>query len=174
MGMAEVVKIFGYRSPVGDMVVGALDERLCICDWDYANRRVETFSRICRWHNVKYEEGLSEVINRAITELDEYFAGKRREFLVPLVFSGTDFQRSVWTELLKIPYGSTISYSELARRIDKPNAVRAVASAVAANPMSIFVPCHRIVGSDHKLTGYAGGLEVKQGLLTLEERYRDI
>lgn len=106
--------------------------------------------------------------DRAISELEEYFAGKRMEFTIPMLFTGTEFQHRVWTELMRIPYGITISYGELARRIGNPNAVRAVASANATNPLSILVPCHRVIGHDNRLTGYGGGLEIKQMLLTLE------
>lgn len=87
---------------------------------------------------------------------------------MPLLLSGTDFQRSVWKELLQIPYGSTQTYKELACRIGKPAAVRAVANANNANPLSVIVPCHRVIGSNRKLTGYGGGLEIKRQLLCLE------
>ena len=116
----------------------------------------------------EFEEGFSPVIDKAKTQLDEYFAGARREFDVPLLFAGTDFQKKVWDALLTIPYGQAISYGEMARRIGMPTAVRAVANANGANAISIFAPCHRVIGSDRKLTGYAGGLEAKEYLLTLE------
>jgi len=106
----------------------------------------------------------------AVSQLEEYFSGQRREFTVPLEFAGTEFQCRVWSELKKIPYGETVSYAELARRIGNPAAVRAVAAAVGANPISIFVPCHRVVGSDGSLTGYAGGLDAKRLLLDLEHQ----
>ena len=110
----------------------------------------------------------SEVIGKAERQLDEFFAGQRREFDVPLLFVGTDFQKTVWNELLKIPFGQTISYGEMARRIGMPEAVRAVANANGANSMSIFAPCHRVIGSDRSLTGYGGGLDAKRMLLELE------
>ena len=103
-----------------------------------------------------------------VYELEEYFAGHRKIFDIPVVFTGSEFQCTVWEELMKIPYGRTISYGELARRIHNPKAVRAVASANATNPISILVPCHRVIGSNHKLTGYGGGLDAKKGLLELE------
>lgn len=84
------------------------------------------------------------------------------------MFAGTDFQKTVWNELLKIPFGNTISYAEMARRIGMPKAVRAVANANGANSISIFAPCHRVIGSDHSLTGYGGGLDAKRTLLKLE------
>jgi methylated-DNA-[protein]-cysteine S-methyltransferase len=103
-------------------------------------------------------------------QLAEYFAGKRASFDLPLAFEGTPFQKRVWSELRRIPYGETISYAELARRVDAPRGARAVGSANARNPISIVVPCHRVIGADGSLTGYAGGEERKRWLLDLERR----
>ena len=115
-----------------------------------------------------YEESTSEVIQKAIKQLDEYFNGERTAFEVPLLFVGTDFQKSVWYKLLDIPYGSTVSYGELAKQLDMPKAVRAVAAANGANAISIFAPCHRVIGSNHTLVGDGGGLPAKKRLLDLE------
>jgi methylated-DNA-[protein]-cysteine S-methyltransferase len=104
----------------------------------------------------------------AIAQLDEYFAGKRRQFDLPLAPRGTEFQRRVWRALREIPYGQTVSYGELARRIGKPNASRAVGLANGANPLPIIVPCHRVIGADGSLTGFGGGLPIKRTLLALE------
>lgn len=104
----------------------------------------------------------------AVTQLEEYFAGKRRRFELPLAPRGTEFQRQVWRALTEIPYGKTISYGELARRIDKPSASRAVGLANGANPLPIIVPCHRVIGADGSLTGFGGGLPIKRRLLALE------
>ena len=101
-------------------------------------------------------------------QLDEYFASERREFDLPLRLEGTPFQREVWQELCRIPYGETISYGELARRIGRPNAPRAVGLANGSNPIAIVVPCHRVIGSSGALTGFGGGLETKARLLSLE------
>ena len=109
------------------------------------------------------------MIETAVAQLDEYFAGQRLKFDVPLLFVGTEFQKTVWNELLKIPFGKTISYGELARRIGMPKAVRAVANAIGANVMSIFVPCHRIIGSNRSLSGYRGGRLAKRKLLEQED-----
>jgi methylated-DNA-[protein]-cysteine S-methyltransferase len=103
-------------------------------------------------------------------QLAEYFAGQRREFDVPLKLAGTPFQRRVWQELGRIPYGATISYAQLAQRIGKPTASRAVGHANGRNPISILVPCHRVVGADGRLTGYAGGVDKKRWLLNWERR----
>ncbi|HEX5458475.1 MAG TPA: methylated-DNA--[protein]-cysteine S-methyltransferase [Steroidobacteraceae bacterium] len=104
----------------------------------------------------------------AIAQLDEYFAGKRRRFDLPLAPRGTEFQRRVWRTLTEIPYGQTVSYGELARRIAKPSASRAVGLANGANPLPIIVPCHRVIGADGSLTGFGGGLPIKRKLLALE------
>ena len=107
---------------------------------------------------------------RVADQLAEYFAGKRSEFSVPVSLSGTEFQRTVWTALQDIRYGETVSYGELAERIGRPAASRAVGLANGKNPISIIVPCHRVVGSTGDLTGYGGGLDRKQYLLDFEQR----
>jgi methylated-DNA-[protein]-cysteine S-methyltransferase len=101
-------------------------------------------------------------------QLDEYFAGERHSFDVELRMAGTEFQRSVWDALRGIEYGETVSYGEIARRIDRPDEARAVGAANGANPVSIIVPCHRVIGADGSLTGYGGGLDRKRFLLELE------
>ena len=115
-----------------------------------------------------YEKSLSEVIVRTIIQLDEYFGRKSTAFDIPLFFVGTDFQKTVWKELLNIPYGMTLSYGDLSRKLGNPKAIRAVAAANGANPISILVPCHRVIGSDRKLVGYGGGIPAKKILLELE------
>ena len=110
----------------------------------------------------------------AVRQLEEYFAGTRREFDLPLRFQGTQFQTRVWRELVEIPYGRTLSYGELAQRIDKPSASRAVGLANGRNPISILVPCHRVIGADGSLTGYGGGLERKRWLLAHEGLYEPL
>jgi methylated-DNA-[protein]-cysteine S-methyltransferase len=103
-----------------------------------------------------------------IAQLEEYFAGERTEFDVALEMEGTDFQLRVWNALRAIPYGQTISYGELARRIDQPTAARGVGMANGSNPIAVIVPCHRVIGADGSLTGYGGGVERKRLLLDLE------
>lgn len=105
-----------------------------------------------------------------LTQLAEYFSGRRRTFAIELNPRGTEFQLAVWHALLEVPYGATITYAELARRIGKPGAVRAVGAANGANPIPVIVPCHRVIGSNGTLTGYGGGIERKQWLLALEGR----
>ena len=107
------------------------------------------------------------VLKETASQLDEYFAGERTEFELPMELDGTAFQREVWTELTRIPYGETISYGELARRVGRPNGPRAVGQANGRNPIPIIVPCHRVLASNG-IGGYGGGLKVKRALLTLE------
>lgn len=164
----DIVKTRYYESPLGILRLGSFGDKLCLCDWQVEKHRDYVDRRLRRMLNIEFEEGTSEVIEKAMNQLDEFFAGKRKEFDIPLLFVGTDFQKMVWNELLKIPFGVTVSYREVAQRIGMPKAVRAVANANGANSMSIFAPCHRVIGSDHSLTGYGGGLDVKRKLLELE------
>lgn len=168
MGKINIIKIRRYESPCGVLKLGSYGDKLCLCDWQAKSHRDHIDLRLKRILKSEFEDGTSAVIETAAKELDEYFAGRRRGFDVQILFVGTDFQTTVWNELLKIPYGETISYAELARRIGNPQAVRAVANANGANPISIIVPCHRVIGTDHSLTGYSGGLDTKRSLLALE------
>lgn len=113
-------------------------------------------------------------LHAAARQLDEYFAGKRQQFDLPLHPSGTPFQLEVWGALLAIPYGETVSYADIARRIRRPRAVRAVGAANGANPLAIIVPCHRVIGSHGDLVGYGGGLPAKRWLLAHERRHAPV
>jgi len=128
-----------------------------------------TERHLTRWkrNGIRLEEG-SEHNTALARELDAYFAGRLRQFTVPLDLRGTDFQLRVWERLCDIPYGETRSYGEVAQAVGKPKAVRAVGQANGRNPVSIIVPCHRVIGSDGGLTGYGGGLQRKKALLDLE------
>lgn len=109
------------------------------------------------------------LIKEAMNQLEEYFEGKRKSFDLPFEAKGTEFQRSVWNELLKIPYGETCSYGEIAKRIGNPKGSRAIGMANNRNPISIVIPCHRVIGASGKLVGYGGGLDIKEKLLNLEK-----
>lgn len=164
----KIIQVTPYPTPCGTLILGAFDGKLCLCDWQVEGHRTRVDNRLKRMLKADFEEGSSPVIEMAKAQLDEYFASKRTAFDVPLLFVGTHFQKAVWEEILKIPYGKTIPYGELARRIGRPSSVRAVANATGANSISVFAPCHRVVGSDNSLTGYGGGLEAKRFLLGLE------
>jgi methylated-DNA-[protein]-cysteine S-methyltransferase len=148
-------------SPVGPLKLVASGEGLAAILWkDDSPRRVRLGDVV--------EDETSPILLETERQLAEYFAGQRKVFAVTLDFAGTDFQRRVWTALLTIPHGEIRSYGEIARQIGCPAAVRAVGAANGRNPISIIAPCHRVVGSTGKLTGFAGGLEVKARLLALE------
>lgn len=165
----NIIKVGNYDSPCGTLVLGTFENSLCMCDW---RQNLPHHERVCgrlaRLLGVEFGQGSSAVMEQAVMQLDEFFSGKRHEFDVPLFLAGTAFQKRVWNELLRIPYGHAASYGDIARRLGVPESVRAVANAVGANAISIFVPCHRVVGSDGSLTGYAGGLQAKRMLLELE------
>lgn len=112
--------------------------------------------------------GETPLLHEACAQLHSYFEGERQTFTLPLRLVGTSFQQEVWEVLRKIPYGKTCSYLSVAQQIGRPRAVRAVANAIGANPLSLFIPCHRVIGSSGNLTGYAGGLEAKRFLLAKE------
>ena len=116
----------------------------------------------------------SDLLRRCVTEIEEYFRGNRKEFDLPLLLKGTDFQKRVWHALEKIPYGETRSYQDIACMIGKPKASRAVGMANHVNPIVILVPCHRVIGKNGKLTGYGGGLDKKKYLLELEGEHHGI
>lgn len=171
MKKGNIIKIRRYDSPCGVLMLGSSADRLCLCDWQVEGHCEHVARQLKRMLSAEFEEGLSEVIEKTMGQLDEYFAGRRKMFDVPLLFVGTDFQKTVWRELLNIPFGQTVSYGEMAWRIGMPKAVRAVANANGANAISILAPCHRVIGSDHSLTGYGGGLDTKRKLLELEGIY---
>lgn len=160
-----------YNSPCGDIIIGSIDDELCLCDWANRKNRETIDRRMRRILKADMQQGTSPIIERTILQLNEYFSGERKFFDIPLRFAGTDFQQRVWKELCRIPYGQTASYGEIAARIGMPTSVRAVANANGANAIAIFVPCHRVIGSNKTLTGYAGGLAAKQFLLDLETKH---
>ncbi|HEX7890854.1 MAG TPA: methylated-DNA--[protein]-cysteine S-methyltransferase [Ramlibacter sp.] len=150
-----------YESPLGEMLLAATDRGVCGV-WFVGQRHGPDASG---WRENPHHPVLVE----AIAQLRAYFAGERTQFDLPLDLQhGTAFQQSVWQALLAIPPGGTTSYAELGRRLGKPEAARAVGAAVGRNPVSIVVPCHRVLGTGGALTGYAGGLERKTALLRLE------
>ena len=148
-------------SPVGELTLIASDNGLAAVLWENENpRRVRAMA--------PQENPFHPVLLETERQLTEYFAGQRRRFTVKLDFVGTEFQKKVWAALMAIPFGETRSYAEIARQIGHPAAVRAVGAANGKNPISIIAPCHRVIGSNGKLTGFAGGLTAKALLLKIE------
>lgn len=168
--MKKTISIQPYCSPCGDLLLGSYDGSLCLCNWIVEKHPGRIARRLQRALAAEYTTGGSDVTREAAHQLDEYFARQRHTFDIPLLFVGTPFQKEVWAELLKIPYGHTVSYSELARCLGLATAVRAVANASGANAISIFAPCHRVIGSNHSLTGFGGGLAAKRFLLDWERQ----
>lgn len=166
--MKNVIETRRYQSPCGELIIGTIGGRLCLCDWADGARRTRTMDSVARQLGASYAEGESAVAAETMRQLDDYFGHRLHEFSLPLLTAGTPFRRRVWDELLHIPYGTAISYGEQARRMGIGTVVRAVAAANGDNPISIIIPCHRVIGSDGSLTGYGGGLERKRWLLGLE------
>ena len=154
--------------PLGPMVAAATDRGLCLLE--FADRPLLPRELGALTGRGAPALGDHPLLDRLEAQLDQYFTGSRRAFDLPLDAGGTPFQREVWAALRLIPYGKTISYAELARRVGRPEARRAVGAATGRNPLSIVIPCHRVVGSDGALTGYGGGLWRKKLLLELERR----
>lgn len=164
----KTISLQYYDCPCGKLRLGSYDGQLCLCDWVDGWHWQATENRLKRMLKSDFADESSETIEATRQQLDEYFRRERRVFDLPLLFVGTAFQKRVWTELSRVPYGAAISYGKMARNIGMPKAVRAVANANGANPISIIAPCHRVIGSDGSLTGYGGGLETKRFLLELE------
>jgi methylated-DNA-[protein]-cysteine S-methyltransferase len=158
-----VITTTTMESPVGTLTLTAVDGRLTGLHMD-GQRHAPASSP--EWE--RDDDGLVDVVE----QLDGYFAGSRSTFDVPLALEGTEFQRRVWSGLLEIPYGETMSYGELAARVGNPGASRAVGLANGRNPVAIIVPCHRVIGADGTLTGYGGGLDRKVWLLDHERSRR--
>jgi methylated-DNA-[protein]-cysteine S-methyltransferase len=159
-----------HKTKIGELILGSFEGKLCLLDFNYRKMRNAVDDRIKKGLNADFIEEDSEIIEKTRTELDEYFKENRREFDVPIRMVGTDFQKSVWNALLKVAYGTTSTYLQLAKGINNGKAVRAVAGANGANAIAIIIPCHRIIGSSGELVGYAGGLPTKKRLLTLEKK----
>ncbi|HHW58351.1 MAG TPA: methylated-DNA--[protein]-cysteine S-methyltransferase [Clostridia bacterium] len=145
-----------FLSPIGTLTIFSSGEGICRIDFENKNS-LEGF-----------EEGNNVYIEECIHQLDLYFKRKLKEFDLKLDLQGTDFQKAVWREISKIPYGKVKTYEEIAKLIDKPKAGRAVGQALNKNPIPIIIPCHRVIGKDGNLTGFGGGIEIKKFLLSLE------
>jgi methylated-DNA-[protein]-cysteine S-methyltransferase len=158
--MSRLHKI-DYETPIGIIEIMGTEEAICSIMFSERERIV----------NVKQDE-TPRVLEQCLTQLDGYFKGELNEFTFPYIFEGTDFQKTVWNALKKIPYAETGSYKDIAVSIDNEKAIRAVGSANGKNKLSIVIPCHRIIGSNGKLTGYAGGLWRKEWLLQHERTFK--
>ena len=154
--MIDMEKVFFYETPVGKLCIGEEDGVIVRTTW----------SKIPTEYILKE----TKLILQCKMQLDEYFRGERKTFDLPLAPKGTDFQKKVWNALQEIPYGETRTYGEIAAAVGNPKAARAVGMANNKNPIGIIIPCHRVVGADGKLVGYAGGMDKKEWLLQLERK----
>ena len=160
--MIHIIHYSDIASPLGQLTVAATEQGLCGLYFE-AHRH---FKGKDGWRR----DSAHPVVRAAVRQLEEYFAGTRDGFDLPLDLRGTTFQQEVWQQLLRIPYGATVSYGDHAKAVGRPKAARAVGAAIGRNPVSIIVPCHRVIGGNGSLTDYAGGLERKAALLELESR----
>ena len=167
---AECIVTAWIETPLGPMIAAATPKGICVLEFTDRRMLDGQFERLRRFFRVPVVPGENEHIGKLRTELETYFEGKLRDFSVPLVYPGTDFQQKVWNALRRIPYGTTVSYEDIAKAIGSPKAVRAVGHTNGLNRIAIVIPCHRVVNKDGKLGGYGGGLWRKQKLLDLEMR----
>lgn len=163
------ISIQYYKTNYAHFILGSFENKLCLLDFKDRKKRKTVDNRLKTALEAVYIEQDNEILKETRKQLDEYFDKTRKSFDIPMITVGTNFQKSVWQALLNIPYGTTSTYLQLAKDIKNDKAVRAVANANGANAIGIIIPCHRIIGSNGKLTGYAGGLEVKEKLLKLEQ-----
>jgi methylated-DNA-[protein]-cysteine S-methyltransferase len=158
-----------FKSPYGELLLGDFNGKLCLCDWVYRQKIGAVKHRILHYTNAHFEEKETTLHQEVTKQLTDYFCGKLQIFDLPIVLLGTNFQVQVWKSLLQIPYGKTTTYLNQSILLGNKKAIRAVATANGNNCLAIIIPCHRIIGSNGELVGYAGGLQIKQQLLELEE-----
>jgi len=162
------INIQYYKSAIGELIIGSFEGKLCLMDYRYRKQRNRVDSRIQKGLAAEYVIKSDGIIEKTITQIDLYLRAEIKHIDIPLLMVGSDFQKSVWKALLEIPYGSTASYMQIANMIGNPKSVRAVANANGANAIAVIIPCHRIIGSNGSLVGYAGGLKSKRKLLEIE------
>mgnify|MGYP000846761188 FL=1 len=168
------VNILYHKTRIGELILGSYEGKLCLLDFRYRKMRQVIDNRIKSGLEAEFIFQDDEVLKLTRQQLDEYLAGRRIGFDVPLLLIGSDFQKAVWNALIQVTYGKTATYLDLARAVGNEKAGRAVAGANGANAIAIIIPCHRILGSNGELVGYGGGLPVKQRLLDLEQGYLNL
>lgn len=165
----QVINISEISTPLGSMLVGTTDQGLCLLEFNNRIRMENEFTDLKSILHAVMRPGRNQYTGQLETELSEYFAGKRKTFTVPLHTPGNQFSQAVWNTLLEIPYGTTCSYKQQSEKMNNPKAIRAIASTNGRNRIAIIIPCHRVIGSDGSLTGYAGGMDKKKWLLMFEK-----
>jgi len=164
----NTIHIQYYKTKIGNLVLGCFQDRLCMLDFRYRKMRNSVDKRIKQGLNADFIERDDDILQKTRQQIDEYLSAHRKQFDIPILMVGSDFQKQVWQQLMRVSYGQTASYSDLAKRINHEKAVRAVASANGANALALIIPCHRIIESNGGLGGYGGGLSVKKRLLKIE------
>ena len=160
-----------HKTKIGELVLGSYDSKLCLLDFRYRKMRFAVDNRLKKTLNAKFVVQDNKILKETRKQITEYLRAERKTFDLPILSVGSDFQKQVWEALLKINYGETASYLDIAKYIGNEKAVRAVASANGANAIAVIIPCHRIIGSNGELVGYGGGLPIKKRLLNLEEKH---
>jgi len=168
MAPKNIIFISYYKTIIGELILGSYENQLCLLDFRYRKMRSIIDNRLLTSLDAFYFEKETPLLRITILQIKAFLKGTRTEFSLPIKMVGNPFQLKVWEALKTIPYGTTISYLDLARQIGDPNAVRAVASANGVNAIALIIPCHRVIGSSQKLVGYAGGLRIKKKLLETE------
>jgi len=166
-----MIKTTNIETPLGNMTAAATSKGVCLLAFGDRPELNSELKELEKYLSLPVKPGENRHIRALKRQLKDYFRGKRKEFSLPLLSPGTDFQQEVWKEIMKIPYGTTISYLDLAKAINNPEAVRAVANANGNNRIAIIIPCHRVIGSDGSLVGYGGGLTRKRWLIDHEKKY---
>ena len=169
--MIKMIKTAKIETPLGEMTAAAAADGICLLEFSEGRVLTSDYEELAKLLNTTVKRGSNKHLRTLRKQLKEYFKGKRKEFSLPLVTPGTEFQKEAWNVLMKIPYGSTISYLKQAEAMKNPEAVRAVAQANSSNRIGIVIPCHRVIGSDGSLVGYGGGLKRKKWLIDHEKKY---
>lgn len=163
-----------FSTPLGPMLAGSTSQGICLLEFSNRIRLAEEFTELKKLLNAVTEPGKSQHLDQLEKELAEYFDGKRKAFSVPLHTPGNEFTQTVWKTLQEIPYGKTISYKEQAEMMKNPKAIRAMAATNGRNRLAIIIPCHRVIGSNGTMTGYAAGVDKKRWLLKFERENSEI
>ncbi|PIE66334.1 MAG: cysteine methyltransferase [Desulfobacterales bacterium] len=163
------IEISLHETTLGSLLIGSLGQKICLVDFAQRDKKNVVMSRVVKGLDAEVVSQENDSICRAKQQIDEYLQGSRTVFTFPIIMVGTLFQKEVWRALMKVPYGHTASYRDVAKSIGRPRAVRAVGTANGANALALVIPCHRIIAASGSLGGYGAGLAVKKRLLALEE-----
>jgi len=165
----DSIEIQYYNTQLGELSIGSFEGKLCFLDFKHRKTRDTLDNRLQNNLHTNFVKKNNDILEKTKIQIHEYLSGTRKEFTIPLLTVGTSFQKEVWEVVAQIGYGDTASYLDIAKKIKRESAVRAVANAIGANAVALIIPCHRVVGANKKLGGYAGGTLAKNTLLELEK-----